>query len=68
MFNISFSIHSPTDIQGCFHVFATVFCAIINIVVHVSFLMGVVIFTGFKPSSGIAGSYGNCIFNLLGNK
>ena len=45
--------------------FYTVDCFSINTVVHVSFLTGVFIFTGYILSSEIAGSYGNCIFSLF---
>ena len=36
-----------------------------NIVVHISF--GTMVFSGFMPSSGIAGLYGSSIFSFLRN-
>ena len=63
MYNTFFFVHSP--IYGHLrlsHVFATVHCATINTVVHVSFLTGVFILTGYMTTNGVAGSYGNCLF------
>ena len=52
------SIHSSFDEHlGCFHVLAIVNSAAMNIGVHVSF--SIVVFSGYTPSSGIAGSYGD---------
>ena len=45
---------------GCFHVLTVVNSAAGNIWVHMSFSMKVL--SGYMPSSGIAGSYGNSIF------
>ena len=50
---------------GWFHVLATVNSAAMNIVVHDSFL--IMVFSGYMPTSGITGSYGNSIFNFLRN-
>ena len=36
-----------------------------NIGVHVSF--GIMVFSGYMPSNGIAGSYGSSIFSFLRN-
>ena len=47
---------------GCFHVMAIVTNAAVNIGVYVSFWS--MIFSGDMPKSGIAGTYGNSIFNL----
>ena len=44
---------------GCSHVLAIVNGAIMNIGVHMSF--AVMVFSGYVPSSGIAGSYGGFI-------
>ena len=44
---------------GCFHVLVVVNSAAMNIGVHVSF--SIMIFSGYMPSSGIAGSYGSFI-------
>ena len=61
-----FFIHSSVDGHlGCFHVLAIVNSAAMNIVVHDSFW--ILVFSGYVPSSGIAGSYGNSIFRFLRN-
>ena len=52
-----FFIHSFIDgYLDCFHVFAIVISAAVNIRVHVSF--SVMILSGYVPRSGIAGSKG----------
>ena len=59
-------IHSSVDGQlGCFHVLAIVNSAAINIVVHDS--LWIMVFSGYMPSSGIAGSYGSSIFSFFRN-
>ena len=61
-----FFIHSSVDGHvGCFHVLAIVNRAAMNIVVHDSFW--IMVFSGYMPSSGIAGSYGSSILRFLRN-
>ena len=61
-----FFIHSSVEHLGCFHVLAIVKSAVMNIeVVHVPF--GIMVFCGYMPISGIAGSYGGSSFSLLRN-
>ena len=56
----NFFIHSSVNGHlGCFHVLVTVNSTAMNTGVHVSF--SIVVFSGYMPSSEIAGSYGNFI-------
>ena len=62
----NFFIHSSVNGHlGCFHDLAIVNSAAINIGLHVSFW--IMVFSGYLPSSGIAGSYGNSSFSFLRN-
>ena len=63
MYHIFF-IHSSVDGHlGSFHVLAIVNSAAVNIGVHVSFR--IMVFSGYMPGNGIAGSYGSCTFSFL---
>ena len=64
MYNIF--IHSSVDGHlGHFHVLAIVNSAALTPGAHVSF--GIMVFSGSKPRSGIAGSYGSFIVSFLRN-
>ena len=55
-----FFIHASVDGHlGCFHVLAIVNSAAVNNGMHVSF--SILVFSGYMPRSGIAGSYGGFI-------
>ena len=61
-----FFIHSSVDQHlGCFHDLAIVNSAAVRTGVHVSFC--IMVFSGYMPGSGTAGSYGNSIFSFLRN-
>ena len=62
----NFFIHSSVDRHlGCFHVVAMVNRATMNIGVPVSF--STLVFSGYMPRTGIAGSYGCIIPSFLRN-
>ena len=50
---------------GCFHVLVIVNSATVNTGVHVSFQ--IIVFSGYMPRSGMAGSYGNSTFSFWRN-
>ena len=61
-----FSAHKSVNGHlGCFNVLAIVNSAAVNIGMNVSFW--IMVFSGYMPSSGIRGSYGNSIFSFLRN-
>ena len=65
MYHIFF-IHSSVDGHlGCLQVLAIVSSAAMNIGVHVAFR--IMVFSGYIPRTGIAGSYGSAIFSFLRN-
>ena len=56
-------IHSPVGGHlVSFHVLAIVNSAAVNIGVHVFFQ--IIVFSGYMPRSGIAGSYGDSVFTF----
>ena len=65
MYHYFFNHSSVDGHLGCFHDLAIVNSAAMNIGVYMSFW--IMVFPGYMPSSGIAGSYGNSIFHFLRN-
>ena len=61
-----FFIHSSIDAHlGCSHVLALVSNASVNMAVHISLLDSDFISFRYTPRSGIAGSYGSSMFNII---
>ena len=61
----SLSFHLLVDTWGCFHDLAIVSDTARNTRLQISFQTSVFLFFGYVPKSGIAGSYGSCIFSFL---
>ena len=62
----NFFIHSSVSGHlGCFHVLVIVNSAAVNNGIHMSF--SILVFSGYMPRSGIAGSYGGFIPSFLRN-
>ena len=58
-----FFIYSSVDGHlGCFHILTTVNSAAVNIGMHVSFQISVLVFFRYVSRNGIAGSYDSSIF------
>ena len=56
-------IHSPVDgYLGCFHVLTSINSQVVNIEMHVSWIM---VFSGYMPRGGIAGPYGNSTLSFF---
>ena len=61
-----FFIHSSVNGHlGCFHILTILDSASVNNEVKVS--LQIMVFSGYMPMSGIAGSYGNPILSVLRN-
>ena len=65
MHHISFIHSSVEECLGCFHVLAVVNSDTMNTGERVSFQ--IMVFSGYMPRGGIAGSYGSSIFSFLSN-
>ena len=67
IYNI-FPIHSVVDWHlGCFHILVIVNNAVMNIGMHISFQVSVLLLFECIPKSGLPGSYGNRILNFWRN-
>ena len=61
-----FFIHSSVNGHlDCLHILTIVNSAALNIGVHSCFWVGVFVFSGYMPRSGIPGSYGQSLFSFL---
>ena len=67
VYHIFFIPSSIDGLLGCFHILAIVNNAVVNIEMHVSFLISVFIFFRQLRRSGIPESYGSSIYNLSRN-
>ena len=65
MYHVFFIRSSMDGHFSCFHVLAIANSATVNTGMHVSFQ--IMVFCGYMPMSGIAGSYGNSTFSFLRN-
>ena len=65
MYHNFFIYSSVNGHPGCFHVLAIVNSAAMNNGIHVSF--SILVFSGYMPRSGIAGSYSSFIPSFLRN-
>ena len=65
MYHMFFIISSADGYLDCFHVLNIVKSAAVNIGVHIS--LWIMVFSGYMPRNGLAGSYGRSIFSFLRN-
>ena len=63
IYHIFFIYSSVNGYLGCYHILTTVNSASVNSGMHVSFQ--IMLLSTYMPMSGIAGSYGSCIFSFL---